>query len=118
MHADEGGAWGWVTPGSVRERFEPAVNALYALDEGAVSDVIETADGFFLVRCDEIDHGAEPEFEALQPQLKERLFRLAYNQLIMDRVNQLRAKARIEPADLETLHAAVVRAGRDLARIE
>ncbi len=118
FHTDEGGAWGWVAKGSVRERFEPAVEALYQLDAGEVSDIIETEDGFFLVRCDEIDRGVEPDFEMLQPQLEERLFRVAYNRLIVERVAELRAKARIEPADLECFHATVVEAGRKVANDE
>ena len=115
LHAVEGGSWGWVAKGSVRERFEPAVEVLYGLNTGEVSNLIEVKDGFLLVRCDEIDPGAEPDFETLQPQLKERLFIVAYNQLITERVAQLRAKAHVEPADLERFYTAVVEAARTLA---
>lgn len=108
LHADEGGAWGWVAKGSVRKRFEPAVEALYRLDADKVSDIIETDDGFFLVRCDQVDSGFEPDFQALQPRLKERLLLEAYNRLITELVAQLRSKARIGPPNLERFHAAVV----------
>ncbi len=110
LHADEGGAWGWVTRGSVRERFEPAVEALYGLNVGKVSDIVETDDAFFLVRCDEIDPGITFDFEAAQPQLTERLFRAAYNRRIVELVAELRSQARIEPADLARFHAVVVEA--------
>jgi hypothetical protein len=114
LHADDGGAWGWVSRGSVRERFEPAVSALYRLPAGDVSDIIETDDGFFLVRCDEIDPGLEPSFKAVQPELKKRHFRAAHNQLISELVTELRSEARIEPADLTRFHAAVVDAARQM----
>lgn len=114
LHTDDGGAWGWVSRGSVRERFEPAVNALYHLQTGDVSDIIETNDGLFLVRCDEIDPGLEPSFKAVQPQLKKRHFREAHNQLISELVTELRSEARIEPADLTRFHAAVVEAARQM----
>jgi len=110
LHASEGGAWGWVTTGSVRERFEPVVDALYRLEVGEVSKVLETQDGFFLVRCDEIDAGLVPEFEDAQPELSRQLFRRAYNRLIMERVAELQSKAQIEPVDLRFLHLAVVNA--------
>ena len=110
LHAAEGGAWGWVVKGSVRERFEPAVEALYRLHAAAVSEIVETDDGFFLVRCDEVDQGFEPTFPSVQPQLKERYIVGAYNRLIAELVTDLRAKARIEPPDLDRFHAAVVQA--------
>ena len=108
LHTDDGGAWGWVSRGSVRKRFEPAVSALYDLQAGDVSDIIETNDSFFLVRCDEIDPGLEPSFKAVQPELKKRHFRAAHNQLISKLITELRSEARIEPADLTRFHAAVV----------
>ena len=71
---------------------------------------METPDGFVLVRCDELEPGVEPDFQSVQPQLKELYFRKAYNRMISDLVAELRAKARIEPLKLERFHAAVVAA--------
>ncbi len=110
LHANEGGAWGWVTKGSVRERFEPVIEVLYQLNVGEVSHIVETADAFFLVRCDEIDPGIRPDFEAAQPQLTERLFGAAYNRRVVVLVAELRSKAGIDPAVLQRFHAAVVAA--------
>jgi hypothetical protein len=61
-----------------------------------------------VVCCVEFDPGAEPDFESVQPELLERHHRATYNRLITELVTRLRAKARIEPADLERFHAAVV----------
>ncbi|HNU44898.1 MAG TPA: peptidylprolyl isomerase [Phycisphaerae bacterium] len=106
--AADGGAWGWLTFGSVTERFEPAVEALFALAVGRVSDVIETPDSFFLVRCDGIEGGAEPDFEGMQPELKEQYFREAYNRLVLAELTKLQQTARIEPQDLRLFLAAVL----------
>ncbi len=109
--AAEGGAWGWVNPESIRERFRPAIEALDALAAGKNSDILETPDGFFVVRCDRLEPAFEPDFAAVQPQLKEIYFRRAFNQRIADLVSELRSKSRVEPADLERYHEAVVQAG-------
>ena len=108
LHAADGGAWGWITRGSVRKRFEPVVDVLFKLSPGETSEVIETPDGFSLVRCDEIDAGAERRFEDVQPEIKERHFRVMYNQLIGELVTKLQRSARIDPDRLERFYAAVV----------
>lgn len=108
LHAEEGGSWGWVSPGSVRERFKPAVDELYKLEEGEVSEPIRTPDGFLLVRCDELDPGFEPTFEAVQPELQERHKRIAYDQYVGELVAKLRREAGIDPVILERFHAATV----------
>lgn len=109
LHAVDGGSWGmWVSPDGVRERFKPAVEELYRLQEGRVSDPIETPDGFLLVSCDEIDPGFEPTFEAVQPELQERHFRNAYSRKVDELVDQLRRDAGISPAALERFHSQTV----------
>ncbi len=110
LHAPEGGEWGWVSSEAVRERFLPAVTTLQELRQGEVSEIIETPDSFFLVLCSRFDPGVEPDFQSVQPALKEQHFRMTYNRLIGQLVNRLQAKARIEPANLELFHAAVVAA--------
>ena len=108
LHAREGGSWGEVAQGSVRARFEPAVDALFRLREGEISQVVETSDGFFLVRCDEAREAVEPQFQDVQPELKQRHFQLAYNTLVAELIQDLRNRARIQPANLERFHEAAV----------
>ena len=107
---EEGGEWGWVTPEAVRERFLPAVTVLQELRQDEVSEIIETPDSFFLVLCSQFDPGVEPNFQSVQPELKERYFRATHQRLIGQLLNRLQAKASIEPANLELFHAAVVAA--------
>ena len=115
LHAEDGGSWGWVSPDGVRERFKPAVDELYRLQEGRVSDPIETPDGFLLVSCDEIDPGFKPTFEAVQPELQERHFRNAYNRKVDELVDQLRRDAGISSLVLERFHAHTVDATLSMA---
>ncbi len=106
--AEDGGVWGYVNPDSVQDRFAPALVKLQTLSQGQVSDVVETPDDFFLVKCDELDPGTNPDFQNVQPQLREQLFARAYNKKINELVMELRKTARIEPENLEPFHAAVV----------
>jgi parvulin-like peptidyl-prolyl isomerase len=99
--AETGGSWGAVTIDGVQDRYRPAVEALYRLDEGQVSAIIEGPESFYLVRCDEVSEGFDPKFEDIQVQLKAEHFRRAYLTLANDHIAELRAKARIEPANID-----------------
>ncbi len=108
LHAPDGGAWGFVSADAVRQRFTPALDALQKLDTGQFSPVIETTDGFFLVRCDEHEAAVDPRFRDVQPQLKDAFLRMAYDRLVGALVHELRGKARVSPKNLELYHAAAV----------
>lgn len=106
--APDGGDWGWISQGSVAERLEPVVEALYELAEGETSGVITASDSFFLVRCDKVDPGFEPRFQNVQGLLRERHFQLIYDGMIAELIAEQRASAHVEPADLTLFHRAVV----------
>ncbi|UCF34818.1 MAG: peptidylprolyl isomerase [Phycisphaerales bacterium] len=108
LHAEDGGEWGWVTTEGVREAFAPAVEALQQLEPNQVSGIIETKDRFFLVKCDEFDPGADPTFEGLQPELKQRYFRTEYARLEGELVKELQEGATITPENLDDFFAAVL----------
>lgn len=114
LHASDGGVWGWVTKDSVRERFTPAVNVLFTLGAGQVSGIIETDESLFLVRCDEIEPGVDADFQSAQTALTEAHMRETYNRLVTALIVDLRARARIEPADPGRFHAPVVQVALDL----
>ncbi|MCK4658253.1 MAG: peptidyl-prolyl cis-trans isomerase [Phycisphaerae bacterium] len=107
IHAEEGGVWDWLTRGSVRERWEPAVEKLFELHEGQISSIIETDQALFLVRCDAIDPAIEPDFEAIQPRLMQVFRDLQFNRLIDERVRQLQQKAVFIPKDVGRFLQAV-----------
>ena len=111
LNAQDGGSWGPVTPEAVREPFLPAVDALFKLEAQQVSGIVATDTHFFIVRCDEIDRPIELDFETAQPGLREKHFRVQYNRLVAERINELRANARIDPSEIERFFVAVLRAG-------
>ncbi len=108
FNAEEGGAWGEVTLEGVTDRFRPAVEVLQSLGTGEVSPIIEADGRFFLVRCDRFDPGAEPDFESLQPQLKQRYFRQEYLRMESTLIQGLQENAHVLPTDLRRFLEAVV----------
>lgn len=107
-NAPDGGSWGFVNPESVQDRYVPALAALDNLQQGQISGVIEAPDSYFLVRCDELVPASNPDFQSLQPEIREKLFAREYNRQIAELVIELRKTAKIEPENLEPFHAAVV----------
>lgn len=108
FRAAEGGQWGFVSRGSVRPRYEPAIEALYHLDSGQTSAIIEGPESFFIVRCDQAESSAQPAFADVQSEMRERYFRNEYNQAVGRLIDDLRKTARLEPSDLSTIHQAAV----------
>lgn len=108
LHAEDGGDWGWVSKGSVRERFEPAVEALFRLNPGETSNIVETQDSLFLVRCDEIESQHETNFQAIQPMLTKRYYQTVYLNLLNDHIDTLRKNAGINIAQLDQFHLVVM----------
>ncbi|MCP4589251.1 MAG: hypothetical protein GY842_00765 [bacterium] len=116
IHADEGGAWGWLTRGSVREHWEPALDALFNLPEGATSGIIETDEALFIVRCARIEPAVEPEFESLQLKLTESYRDAQFNRMVEEQVRELLSEAVFVPADLSRFLRAVAEAAPPPAR--
>ncbi len=99
-HKEKGGHWGWVTRGSVRERLEPAVDALFALSEAGVpSDIIETPLAFFVVQAAAIDYGKEADFTELQPQLVAKYRDMQFSKMVDGSVRKLQENAHYRPLD-------------------
>ena len=110
VHAAEGGAWGFIARDAMRERWQPAVDALFAMESGQVSDLIEATDAYFIVRCGQIDAGLEPDFAAMQPELIRRYREQQFNGMVEELVTELRGKATIEPRELSRFLRGVVEA--------
>lgn len=119
LHARNGGAWGWVTRGSVRERWEPAVKALFQLPEIDVpTEIIETRDALFIVEAARIDAGEQPDFEAIQPELVRRYREAEFNRRIELTIGRLQNEAHIRPRDMSRFFRAVVMAAPQPAGYE
>ncbi len=110
IHAADGGDWGWVGRDSLTERWKAACETLWTLAAGGVSEIVETADGFFIVRCSEIEPAYVPDFETVQPQLVERHRAEKYNDLINGLIEDMIRSARFDPPDIEPFLNAVIEA--------
>ena len=118
IHADEGGAWDWVTRGSVREHWEPVVEQLFQIEEGEIGPIVETDEAFFIVRCAAIEPGVEPDFEALQPKLVQVYRDVQFDRLVGERVHELQGKAVFIPENLGRFLQAVANAAPQAGRPE
>lgn len=65
-----GGALGWVARGVMIKTFEAA---LFALEQGAVSEPLQTAFGWHLATVEEIDPGTLPPFELIRDRVLDAL---------------------------------------------
>jgi hypothetical protein len=111
LHARDGGLWGWVTRGSVRERWEPAVEALFRLPEtDTPSEVIETPHAFYIVEAARIDSGSAPDFESIQPKLVESFRNAQFNLLVDEWVMKLQERADIRPRNVNRFLLGVLQA--------
>lgn len=106
-HAADGGDWGWITRDALRERLQPAVDALFRLPEGGTSGIIESSETLFIVHCEAVEPALVPDFVSLQPELKRRYTNTMFNRLVDAEVEELRNKAHIEPENLTEFAAAV-----------
>lgn len=110
LRASTGGVWPMIGREDVREKYQPAADALFSLPIGEVSEPIETDEGFFLVRCDEIDGPATESFVEAQPELRESLMQARFMELVTESIEKLRRKRNVTDFDLEVFHRDLVRA--------
>lgn len=107
LHADNGGDWGWIARDTLREKWQKAVDMLFALPDGGISDVVETTDRLFIVRCGGIEPGVQPTFQDAQPELIQRYRLRQADRIIGDMLQNLHDKARFKPERIEPFLKAV-----------
>lgn len=116
VNAEAGGAWDFLTRGSVRERWERPVEALFSMSQGQVSPVIETGEAFFIVRSEEIDAAVVPDFETMQPKLVEAYRDHQFNLLVDERVRELQEAAVFIPRNVGRFLEGVAQAAPESKR--
>jgi peptidyl-prolyl cis-trans isomerase SurA len=79
-NAENGGEWDWIMPDALREDLAKVVASL-KVDQ--VSDVIETPDGFYVIKCEGKTGGTAASFEDSQPEI-ERELRLEQGRVLYD----------------------------------
>ena len=91
--AQRGGDISWISPGQTVPPFEAA---LFALQPGEMSDVVETRFGYHIIRSEERREASVLPFEQVSPQIHQMLERQAVEDEIERRIEVLRADAEIE----------------------
>jgi hypothetical protein len=104
FHADDGGIWPPMEAGSFRET-EVERNA-FALKEGQVCGIIETENGFYIVKTLKVESGSRIGFEDAQERIEEILRQQQYEQLSKDYFMKLFEEATIAQSG-EFMEAAV-----------
>jgi len=95
IHAAEGGRWGTITAPGLRGRWAEPSKVAFSLPEGRFSDIIETGDGFFIVRAERKYPAVNPSFEEVQPQIEEKLRNEMFGRLSADLLVKLYSKANV-----------------------
>lgn len=103
-----GGAWAEISPGSLRPRYQPVVDALFRMQPGERSGIIEGPDAFFIVRCDALAPGRRQTFEEAQDELIERILDQRYAEIQNEYIAKLMRNAILvnEAAFLQALIAS------------
>jgi hypothetical protein len=70
-HADAGGYYDWVTPGSLASK--PIDRAVFSLEVGKLSQIIEDDTGFHIIRIKERKAAGQVSFQEAQPEIKKAI---------------------------------------------
>ncbi|HOJ74806.1 MAG TPA: peptidylprolyl isomerase [Phycisphaerae bacterium] len=111
VKAAQGGAWGEISPGTLQGRWAKAAEVLFTLPENGTSDVIETEEAVFLVRCGKRTPRQQISFEDAQPKIIERVKDEQFNKLSQEHIDSLVKKATVRPV-AEFVEAVVAAAPR------
>lgn len=82
----QGGDLGWIARGTLAGPFE---DALFAMQVGDISDVVQTDFGYHVLRLDEVRAGDLQSFEEVEDELRAELQNEGAEALFFDRANQL-----------------------------
>ena len=96
--AAEGGDMGWMDPAMCRRELVDAVRDLKA---GDMSGIVETQDGWFLVRLEGRKEPAPRDFEGVRVEIERELRNQEADRLYQSWVQGLRSHASIETFDVE-----------------
>ncbi|MFQ6047917.1 MAG: peptidylprolyl isomerase, partial [Phycisphaerae bacterium] len=93
INASKGGYWGFISELGLTGRWAAAGRALSELQPGQISSIIETPEGFFLVKAGRRRPGKRISFEQAQPQIERRLVAEQTDRLSAELLGRLRAEA-------------------------
>lgn len=111
VRAKAGGDWGEITPGSMTGRMARASEVLFTLQQGQLSDIIDTDDAVFIVKSGKLTPATTLDFQQAQEQIIDKLAEQEFNRHREAYVQQLLQKATISQRQgfFEAVLAAVPR---------
>jgi len=94
--AEQGGAWGEISPGALTKHWARAAEVLFTLKPGQISDIVETDQALFIVKCGKYTPAHQASFEEAQKQIMDRLLEEQFNRHRSQYLQELLAKATID----------------------
>jgi hypothetical protein len=95
--ASSGGVWPLMPAGSFRRT--EVERAAFALEAGQVSDVIETDEGFFLVKAKRVEPASRQSFAQAQEAIEEKLTSAQQRRLVNEYFERLHEKATVSHSE-------------------
>jgi peptidyl-prolyl cis-trans isomerase C len=89
----EGGSLGWFGRGMMVPEFDQAV---FAMKDGEVSDVIETQFGYHIIYKTAHEEAGEADFDAVREQIRDFIRHSRRGEAMSAYVEELRSKATVE----------------------
>lgn len=106
FNADEGGKYDWTTKGALKSR---AIDqALFSLEIGRLSPILESDDGFHIVRVLERKQAGRRPFTEVQNDIREKLKDERFRKTVAEYIGELREDARIWTAYTGPVSAEVL----------
>lgn len=110
LRAAGGGAWGEISPGDLTQRWAKPAEVLFTLRENELSEVVETPDALFLVKCGAYTPETRLSFEEAQKDIVGRLVDRQFEEWSSTFVSGLVERAAISEQDWIAFAQAVLAA--------
>ncbi len=89
--AEFGGDWGWVEPAAkLRKELAESVERL---KKGEVTDVINTSDAYFIVKCEDVEQASAKSFDEVQSDIEKQLRQKEGQKLYAEWIERLKKDA-------------------------